>query len=82
MLLYFIVGKPLASSWGVAEASISTVGTFAFFFASSHAGLLASQWGHPSIKNNTRRGCFFRSSLASSFLSSPRRTVVGIYISK
>jgi hypothetical protein len=42
-LLYFIVGNPVASSSGVADASISAVGTFEFFFASSHAGLLASQ---------------------------------------
>jgi hypothetical protein len=80
--LYFIVGKPVASSSGVAEASISAVGTPDFLFASSHAGLFASQWGHPSIKNNTRRGCVLRSFLASSFLSPPRRTVVGIYIRK
>jgi hypothetical protein len=42
-LLYFMVGNPVASSSGVAEASISAVGTFEFFFASSQAGLLASQ---------------------------------------
>jgi hypothetical protein len=41
--LYFIVGNPVASSSGVADASISAVGTFDFFFASSHAGLFASQ---------------------------------------
>jgi hypothetical protein len=42
-LLYFIVGNPVASSSGVADASISAVGTFEFFFASSQAGLFASQ---------------------------------------
>jgi hypothetical protein len=42
-LLNFMVGNPLASSSGVADASISAVGTPAFFFASSHAGLFASQ---------------------------------------
>jgi hypothetical protein len=42
-LLYFMVGNPVASSSGVADASISAVGTFEFFFASSHAGLFASQ---------------------------------------
>jgi hypothetical protein len=40
---YFIVGNPFASPSGVAEASISAVGTFDFFLASSQAGLLASQ---------------------------------------
>jgi hypothetical protein len=80
LLPYFIVGNPVASSSGVAEASISAVGTLAFFLASSQAGLLASQCEHPSIKNNTKRGCFLRSFLASSFLSPPRRTTVGIYI--
>jgi hypothetical protein len=40
---YFIVGNPVASSSGVAEASISAVGTFDLFLACSQAGLLASQ---------------------------------------
>jgi hypothetical protein len=43
LLIYFIVGKPLASFSGTASDSISAVSTSVIFFASSHAGLLASQ---------------------------------------
>jgi hypothetical protein len=43
LLPYFIVGNPVASPSGVADASISAVGTPDFFLASSQAGLLASQ---------------------------------------
>jgi hypothetical protein len=48
--MYFIVGNPVTpESSGVADASISTTFTppETFFFASCHAGLFASQWGHP-----------------------------------
>jgi hypothetical protein len=78
-----MVGNPdTPDDSGVAEASISAVlipDAFAVFLASSHAGLFASQWGQPSMKNNTRTGCL-RIFSASFFRFAPRRTADDIYV--